>query len=103
MDQGKRTFRLPSGQLQRSKPHKNIQVWLQLDKGGSGFQLLTEEEIVAVIFFLFTIFTITIYIITFYIYLFLRVFCLLRVIICFIKPGYRLIWMTCSPSPVNLD
>jgi hypothetical protein len=30
---------------------ENMQDWLQLDAGGPGFQLLTEEEIVAVIFF----------------------------------------------------
>jgi hypothetical protein len=30
---------------------ENIQDWLQLDEGDSGFQLLTEEEIAAVIFF----------------------------------------------------
>jgi hypothetical protein len=29
---------------------ENIQDWLQLDEGGPGFQLLTEEEIAAVIF-----------------------------------------------------
>jgi hypothetical protein len=28
----------------------NIQDWLELDKGNTGFQLLTEEEIAAVIF-----------------------------------------------------
>jgi hypothetical protein len=30
---------------------ENIQDWLQLDEGYPGFQFLTEEEIVAVIFF----------------------------------------------------
>jgi hypothetical protein len=30
---------------------ENIQDWLQLDEGGPGFQLLTEEEIAVVIFF----------------------------------------------------
>jgi hypothetical protein len=30
---------------------ENIQDWLGLDEGGRGFQLLTEEEIAAVIFF----------------------------------------------------
>jgi hypothetical protein len=29
---------------------ENIQDWLQLDEGDPGFQLLTEEEIAAVIF-----------------------------------------------------
>jgi hypothetical protein len=31
----------------------NIQDWLQLDEGNAGFQLLTEEEIVIVIFYIF--------------------------------------------------
>jgi hypothetical protein len=31
---------------------ENIQDWLQLDEGDPGFQLLTEEEIAAVIFFI---------------------------------------------------
>jgi hypothetical protein len=30
---------------------ENIQDWLQLDEGDPGFQLLTEEEISALIFF----------------------------------------------------
>jgi hypothetical protein len=30
---------------------ENIQDWLQLDEGDPGFQLLTEEEIAAVLFF----------------------------------------------------
>jgi hypothetical protein len=30
----------------------NIQDWLELDEGAPGFQLLTEEEITAVIFFI---------------------------------------------------
>jgi hypothetical protein len=32
---------------------ENIQDWLQLDEGVPGFQLLTEEEIAAVIFCLY--------------------------------------------------
>jgi hypothetical protein len=32
---------------------ENIQDWLELDEGDTGFQLLTEEETAAVIFFLF--------------------------------------------------
>jgi hypothetical protein len=32
---------------------ENIQDWLQLDEGDPGFQLLTEEEIAAVIFFIY--------------------------------------------------
>jgi hypothetical protein len=31
---------------------ENIQDWLQLDEGNPGFQLLTEEEIAAVVFFI---------------------------------------------------
>jgi hypothetical protein len=30
---------------------ENIRDWLELDEGDPGFQLLTEEEIAAVIFF----------------------------------------------------
>jgi hypothetical protein len=32
---------------------ENIQDWLQLDEGDPGFQLLTHEEIVAVIIFIY--------------------------------------------------
>jgi hypothetical protein len=32
---------------------ENIQDWLQLDEGDPGFQLVTEEEISAVLFFYF--------------------------------------------------
>jgi hypothetical protein len=32
---------------------ENIQHWLQLDEGGPGFQLLTEEKSAAVIFFIY--------------------------------------------------
>jgi hypothetical protein len=32
---------------------ENIQDWLQLDEGDPGFQLLTEEEIAPLIFFVF--------------------------------------------------
>jgi uncharacterized protein YehS (DUF1456 family) len=32
---------------------ENIQDWLELDEGDPGFQLLTEEEIAAVIFFIY--------------------------------------------------
>jgi uncharacterized protein YehS (DUF1456 family) len=45
---------------------ENIQDWLQLDEGDPGFQLLTEEEIAAVIFLF--IFISTTYITTFSIY-----------------------------------
>jgi hypothetical protein len=33
---------------------ENIQDWLKLDEGDPGFQLLTEGELVAVIFYLFS-------------------------------------------------
>jgi hypothetical protein len=60
----------------RDTPLKEItQDWLQLDEGDPGFQLLTEEEIAAVIFFY--IFINTTYIIKFSIYLFSKFFCLL--------------------------
>jgi hypothetical protein len=57
---------------------ENIQDWLQLDEGDPGFQLLTEEEIAAVIFFLF-IFISNTYITKFSICLFSKCFffCLL--------------------------
>jgi hypothetical protein len=32
---------------------ENIQDWFELDEGDHGFQLLTEEEIVAAMFFYF--------------------------------------------------
>jgi hypothetical protein len=32
---------------------ENIQDWLELDKGDPGFELLTNEEIAAVMFFIY--------------------------------------------------
>jgi hypothetical protein len=32
---------------------ENIQDWLQLDEGDPGFQFLTEEEIAALIYFIY--------------------------------------------------
>jgi hypothetical protein len=32
---------------------ENIQDWLEMDEGDPGFRLLTEQEIAAVLFFLF--------------------------------------------------
>jgi hypothetical protein len=32
---------------------ENIQSWLEMDEGDPGFQLLTEEEIAAVILFIY--------------------------------------------------
>jgi hypothetical protein len=51
---------------------ENIQDWLELDEGDPGFQILTNEEIAAVIF-LFILISTT-YIITFSIYLFSKGF-----------------------------
>jgi hypothetical protein len=55
---------------------ENIQDWLQLDQGNPGFQLLIEEDIAAVIYFLF-IFISSTYIIKLSIYLFSKFLCLL--------------------------
>jgi hypothetical protein len=63
-----------------------------MDEGDPGFQLLTEEEIAAVIFLLF-IFTITTYIIKFSIYLFFLSLSF-RAIFSFINLDYWLIRMT---------
>jgi hypothetical protein len=52
----------------------NIQNWFKLDEGDPGFQLLTEEEIVSVIFFIFIGIT---YNVKISIYLFSKMFCLL--------------------------
>jgi hypothetical protein len=41
---------------------ENIQDWLQLDEGNSGLQLLAEEEIASVTYFLLFIFINTTYI-----------------------------------------
>jgi hypothetical protein len=46
---------------------ETTQDWLQLDEGDPGFQLLTEEEIAAVIYFVFISISTT-YIIKFSIY-----------------------------------
>jgi hypothetical protein len=51
---------------------ENIRDWLQLDEGDPGFQLLTEEEITAVVF-LFT-FISSAYIIKFSIYFLHKLF-----------------------------
>jgi hypothetical protein len=67
---------------------ENIQGWLELDEGDPGFQLLTEEGIVAVIFsFLFSS--------ALHILLNFAFFCCLkflggafRAIFCFINPDY---------------
>jgi hypothetical protein len=64
----------------------NIQHWLQLDEGDPGFQLLTEQEIAAVIIFLFST------------YLFSKFIFVLPGYFCFITQDFRLIRMT---SPRN--
>jgi hypothetical protein len=40
-----------AGETETTK--ENIQDWLELDDGDPGFQLLTEEEIASVIFFIY--------------------------------------------------
>jgi hypothetical protein len=61
---------------------ENIQDWLELDEGGPGFQLLTEEEIAAVIYFyLFHQY----YLYHSIIYIFFFSF---GAIFCFINPNY---------------
>jgi hypothetical protein len=62
---------------------ENIQDWLELDEGDLGFQLLTEQEIAAVILFLY--FHSTAYIIKFSLYLFPKLFLSFRSIFCFIN------------------
>jgi hypothetical protein len=57
---------------------ESIEDWLQLDEGDPGFQLLTEEEVAAVIFFIIILISIT-YIIKISIYLFCKFFCPLGV------------------------
>jgi hypothetical protein len=85
-----------AGQTQTTQ--ENIQDWLDLDEGDPGFQLLTEEEIAAVILFIFIS---TTCIIKFPIYLFSKYFLSFRTIVFFINPDYRLTRLT-SP-PINLD
>jgi hypothetical protein len=61
---------------------ENIQDWLQLDEGDPGFQLLTEKELAAVIFFyLFS--SELLVLLTFQYICFILYF---RAIICFINP-----------------
>jgi hypothetical protein len=72
---------------------ETTQDWLQLDEGDPGFQLLSEEEIAEVIFFLF-IFISAMYIIKFSTYLFPKSFLSFRATFCFTNPDYRLIRTT---------
>jgi hypothetical protein len=73
---------------------ENIRDWFELDEGDPGFQLLTEEEISAVIFFISFINTTDIT--KFSIHLFSQFFLSFRAIFCFIDPDYCLLWMTSS-------
>jgi hypothetical protein len=74
---------------------ENIQDWLELYEGDPGFQLLTEEEIAAVIFlFIFVSTAITS---KFSIHL------SFRAIFCFIKSDYRLIRMTSLPTSLQSE
>jgi dolichol kinase len=79
---------------------ENIQNWLDLDEGHLRFQLLTEEEIAAVIFFVIILLGTT-YIIKFSIYLFSKFLLVFQGNICFINQDHRLIRVT-SPQ-INLD
>jgi hypothetical protein len=63
---------------------KNIQDWFELNEGDPGFQLLTEEETAAVIFFIY--FISTTHIIKFSIYFFSSFLLSFRDIFCFINP-----------------
>jgi hypothetical protein len=73
---------------------RNIRDWLELDEGVPGFQLLTEEEIAAVIFFYLFLSALPILLNCPFI-CFLR-FLSFRVTFCFINPDYWLIQMTSS-------
>jgi hypothetical protein len=55
---------------------ENTQDWLQLDEGDPGFQLLTEEEISAMIFYLFL--SALFILLHFYLFVSKLGFCLLR-------------------------
>jgi hypothetical protein len=76
---------------------ENIEDWLERDEGDPGFQLLTQEEIAAVVFLYINI-TAT-KIIKFSIYLFSNFF-LLGSPFCFINPDYLSIRMTFLPPMI---
>jgi hypothetical protein len=76
---------------------ENIQYWLELDEGDPGFQLLTEEEIAAVIFFYLFSSELPTYVIKFSIYLVSKIFLSFKAIFCSINLDYRLTRMT-SPT-----
>jgi hypothetical protein len=67
---------------------QNIQDWLELDKGDSGFRFLTEEQIAAVKFFnLFSSAVSTL--LNFSFICFVSFFIVLMPNCCFINPDYR--------------
>jgi hypothetical protein len=73
------------------------QDWLELDEGDPGFQLLTEEEIAAVIFFYLFSSALPI-LLNFPFICFVSFFLSFTAIFCFINQNYCLIWTT---SPYN--
>jgi hypothetical protein len=75
---------------------ENIQDWLELEEGGPGFQLLTEEEIAAVIFFY--LFSKGLSILLNFPFICFLIFLSFRGICCFINPDYRLIRTTSAPN-----
>jgi hypothetical protein len=77
---------------------ENIQDWLQLDEGDPGFQLLTEEQIAAVIFFNLLSSALNILLHFPFVCFISFLFWSFRAIFCFFNPVYRLIWMT-FPNP----
>jgi PHP family Zn ribbon phosphoesterase len=66
------------GSWRTETTQENTQDWLEQDEGDPGFQLLAEEEIAAIIFFIIILSSIT-YIIKFSVYLFSKFSCLLGV------------------------
>jgi hypothetical protein len=88
---------LPRAPGDTKTTQENIEDWLELDEGDPGFQLLTEEEIAAVIFYLFIYFhRHYLYYYIFY-FLFSKFFLPFRAIFCFINTDSRSIRMI-SPS-----
>jgi uncharacterized protein YehS (DUF1456 family) len=75
---------------------ENIQDWLQLDEGDPGFQLLTDEEIAAVIFLLlFSSAPPTLLKFPFICFL---IFLSFRTIFCFVDQDYHLIRLKSPPD-----
>jgi hypothetical protein len=79
---------------------ENIQDWLELDEGDREFQLLTEEEITAVIFF-FHLFSSALPILLIYPFICYLSFLSFSAIFCFINPDYWLIRLTSPPINPN--